>query len=159
MAIWSDFQTAIQFVAGLNVALFGIPELRAPGITSEKRQESDLIKFAISNLIFDKAVEYQDQFERNWESLDILFKIAMFLCLGMAILQTGFLFSASGGRASVTADVQTAWFLIALGFLPSVVIALVNLLAGTYRKASFDMRNELTRIVQDALEARKANIP
>jgi hypothetical protein len=40
MANWADFQTALQFVAGLNVALWGVPELRAPSITNEKRKEA-----------------------------------------------------------------------------------------------------------------------
>ena len=137
MTQWSDFQTALQFVAGLNVALYGVPELRAPGIGNELRQEDNLVRLANEHGLFAAAIIYQGKFTQQWSPLIRQFKRASMGCLIMGSVVTLVLFRASGQWSASSPNLWFAWGTILVGLLPTAVLAWLNLMRSPSHRKIF----------------------
>lgn len=153
LAHWADFQTAIQLVAGLNIALYGLPDLREPGIAREQLAEEAVIAAANQLGQFEAAVRFRDQFQRNWGRLFEGFAAARTFCLIMSALTTLVLIRASGDAAAAeVTDQQFAWGSIVAGFLPAAWLLALNLRSRAKLTAAASLRRameqELTTVPQ-----------
>lgn len=144
MTQWSDFQSALQFVAGLNIALYGVPELRAPGIAEERRQEENLVRLANGRGLFSEAIDFGGRFSAQWHPLVRCYQWASAGCLVVGALMTLMLFRASGQWAASSPSLIYAWGAIIVGLLPTAFLAWLNLRkAPSHRQKSLSLRQQL----------------
>jgi hypothetical protein len=139
LAHWSAFQTAIQLVAGLNVALYALPGLsraelmEEASLFGEKSAVAKLVNEANQAGLFEAALMFQSKIQSHWQPMFRQFALARRACIIMAAATTIILLRGTGEWAELDADPRVAWGAIFVGFAPAGWLYLLNLQIESFR--------------------------
>lgn len=158
VAHWSAFQTAIQLVAGLNVALYALPGLRNADLVDEQSlfgEQSTLAKLiaeANKAEMFEEAISFRNLLIEHWQPMFRQFDAARSACLFMAAFTSAVLLLATGEWAEMDANSRLAWITIGAGFLPAAWLIVLNVRARSHRVAAVAIRQRMEARVAEAVQ-------
>jgi hypothetical protein len=156
VAHWSAYQTAIQLVAGLNVALYALPGLRnaelvdEQALFGEQSTVAKLIAEANRAEMFEEAISFRNRLIKHWEPVFMQFAAARSACLFMAAFTSAVLILGTGDWAEMDANPRLAWITIGAGFLPAAWLIVLNLRARSHRSVAVAIRQRMEAQVAEA---------
>ena len=126
---WVDFHSAVQYVAGLNLALFALPALRQPAIEQEGKACESLQALApLGHPQAAPAARVADDFHEARHRLEQRNRGLRWACLGIAAASSLVLMWATLW-AKHTANLWIAWATASLGLLPGAGLFVLDRLA------------------------------
>lgn len=121
VALWLDFHTAFETMAGVNVALFTFRELRQPGLEREGRQWQGLVdSVPIGTDLRRRVHETQNQFELTRREIESDSTTARNWCAVVAAMCV-FTLGWATYRAQSDAYAPVAWLVLAISTTPAII--------------------------------------
>ncbi len=119
---WFHYHTAFELLAGANLALFALPNLRRPAIDGEEKRWASLLSIVPQgDLLYGRVLAGVSGFRRAVVSVEGQADSVRAFCLVMAAVCAGTLLVATA-NADETPDPATPWIVIAASLAPSIVL-------------------------------------
>jgi hypothetical protein len=140
---WFHYHTAFELLAGANLALFALPNLREPAIAGEARRWASLQAIAgPGHCRHTDVLAGVSAFRRATRDIERQIEGVRMFCLANAALCTGTLLWATA-RAEETPDPLGPWIILSMALAPAIILFGLDGNARSRLRQSAAMRRRL----------------